>query len=265
MPSVEAKAAFLEGCADSDRISCSTSQLATFFVPPYKVGEEPLMARVGVFAVVEAGFDGAGLCGGLLCGAGLCGGLLSGGGVSGGGVASLAAADSVKGSGPDADTGCRNTSPPAEVVVPSPPGLVSTTARATAAASATIVVASRGTERHQGFDGGSGGVPPAPPGGAGGGGGGGPSRPPDSGPEGGPVGRSDDGGFGGGCEGLVGHGGWPEGCVVTGSSSQAEGFRSPLGVPRLIRGKLRIYCTPGDHCVRRPGGGRKPSVPTVTG
>ncbi|CAM5342911.1 hypothetical protein SAVIM338S_01088 [Streptomyces avidinii] len=203
MPSVEAKAAFLEGCADRDRISCSTSQLATFFVPPYRVGEDPLMARVGAFPVADAGCDGTGLCGAGLCGGLLSGGLLSGGGVfggglSGGGVACLAAVDGVNGSGPDAAAGCRNTSSPAEVLVPPPPGLVSTTARVTAAASATIVVASRGTDRHQGFDGGSGGTPPGPPGGAGGGGGGGPSRPPDNGPEGGPVGRSDDGGFGGG-------------------------------------------------------------------
>lgn len=202
MPSDEANAAFLEGCADSTLICFSTSQAATSRVPPYRSGAAPLTLRVVVGPVA----DGVSA--------------LEGGGLSGGAVASLAAVDSVKGSGPDAATGCRKTSLPAEVVVPPPPlGLVSTTARVTAAARATMVVASRGTERHQGLCGGSGGpggAPlPDPPGGAGGGGGGGPSRPPDRGPEGGPVGRPDEddgGGCEGGCDGCVGHGGcWPEG------------------------------------------------------
>lgn len=182
---------FLAGCAESTLICFSTSQLAVSCVPPYRPGEEPLTLRVAVVPVVPAA-DGAFDCG------------VS----SGGGVACLAAVDSVKGSGPEAAAGCRNTSSPAEVVVPPLPlGLVSTTARVTAAARATTAVASRGRERHQGpFSGGPADPPPDPlhppdpPGGAGGGGGGGPSRPPDNGPEGGPVGRS-DGGCDGGCEG----------------------------------------------------------------
>lgn len=214
MPSEEANAAFLAGCSDSTWICLSTSQLATFCVPPYRVGEDPLMLRVG--AVPDVGFAGGWGCD-VGCEAGCDAGwdaVGDTGGVSGGGVASLAAVDSVNGSGPEAAAGCRKTSLPAVVLVPPLPlGLVSTTARATAAAMATIVVASRGTERHQGLCGGSGGMPPEPPGGAGGGGGGGPSRPPDKGPEGGPVGRPDDGGgCDGGCDGCVGHGGcWPEG------------------------------------------------------
>lgn len=211
MPSDEANAAFFEGCADSTWICFSTSQLATSLLPVYRVGEEPLMLRVAAVAVPE-GADGAFDSGFFVSD-------VDGGGLSGGGVACLAAVDWVKGSGPDAAAGCRNTSLPAEVVVPPPPlGRVSTTARVTAAAMATMVVASRGTERHQalcGGSGGPGGTPdPEPPGGAGGGGGGGPSCPPESGPEGGPVGRpdEDDGGCEGGCDGCVGHGGcWPEG------------------------------------------------------
>lgn len=215
MPSDEAKAAFLAGCADSTRICFSTSQAGTAGVPPYSSGEAPLTLRVTVVPVgagtLDSGFDG-GFDSGFASG-------FEGGGLSGGGVACLAAVDSVKGSGPEAAAGCRKTSLPAEVVVPPPPlGLVSTTARVTAAARATIVVASRGTDRHQALCGGSGGPggtpPPDPPGGAGGGGGGGPSRPPERGPEGGPVGRpdEDDGGCEGGCDGCVGHGGcWPEG------------------------------------------------------
>lgn len=208
MPSAEANAAFLEGSADSTLICFSTSQAATSLVPPYSSGEAPLTLGVVAAVPVAGGVFGPGFVSAV-----------EGGGLSGGAVASLAAVDSVKGSGPDAATGCRKTSLPAAVVVPPPPlGLVSTTARVTAAARATIVVASRGTERHQGLCGGSGGpggTPlPDPPGGAGGGGGGGPSRPPERGPDGGPVGRpdEDDGGCEGGCDGCVGHGGcWPEG------------------------------------------------------
>ncbi len=207
VPSEEAKAAFLAGCAESTRICFSTSQLATLLVPAYSSGEAPLTLRVAAVPVADGAFDSGFVP------------VVGGGGLSGGAVASLAAVDSVKGSGPDAAAGCRKTSLPAEVVVPPPPlGLVSTTIRVTAAARATIVVASRGRERHQGLCGGSGGpggTPlPDPPGGAGGGGGGGPSRPPDRGPDGGPVGRpdEDDGGCEGGCDGCVGHGGcWPEG------------------------------------------------------
>lgn len=231
MPSDEAKAAFLEGSAESTLICFSTSQAGTDGVPPYSSGEAPLTLRVTVVGAADGGFDAGfdsgvvpGFVSGFFSGVdGLDGveggGGCGGGGLSGGGVACLAAVDSVKGSGPEAAAGCRKTSLPAEVVVPPLPlGLVRTTARVTAAARATIVVASRGTERHQGLCGGSGGpggTPlPDPPGGAGGGGGGGPSRPPERGPEGGPVGRpdEDDGGCEGGCDGCVGHGGcWPEG------------------------------------------------------
>lgn len=263
MPNVEAKAAFLAGCAASTWICFSTSQLATFLVPAYSSGEDPLTLRVAVLgdAVLSAVALG------------------DGGGLSGGGVACLAAVDSVKGSGPDAAAGCRNTSLAAVVEVPPPPGRVSTTATATTAARATMAVASRGRDFHQGPRGGGPAAPPPPAlpggtGGAGGGGGGGPSRPPERGPEGGPVGRSDDGGTDddGGCvrgldEGWGG--GWPEGCVVTGSSFQAEEFRSHMDAFRYscteISGFLRVWCTPGCHCVLRPGGGRKPRVPTVAG
>lgn len=155
MPSEEAKAAFLPGCAESTRICFSTSQLATLAVPPYSSGEAPLTLRVAVVPVADGAFDSGFVP--------VVGPVVAGAGLSGGAVASLAAVDSVKGSGPDAAAGCRKTSLPAEVVVPPPPplGLVSTTARVTAAARATIVVASRGTERHQGLCGGSGG-PGAP-------------------------------------------------------------------------------------------------------
>ncbi|MER6254939.1 hypothetical protein ABT224_26655 [Streptomyces sp. NPDC001584] len=183
----------MAGSALSDPISFSTSQLATFLVPPYTPGAEPLTLLVPTGPV------------GLAFGPTVPWG--EGGGLSGGGGASFTTVDSVKGSGPEAATGWRNTSPPALSAFP--PGRVSTTARATTAATATSAVTSRGTERHQGPPAGPGAGPPGPPGGAGGGGGGGPCCPPESGPEGGPVGRSEDGGR-------------PEGCVVTGSSSQEE-------------------------------------------
>ncbi len=216
MPRVEAKAAFLAGCADSSWISFSTSQLATFLVPAYTPGAEPLTLRVTVCVPWPSVALGVGRAVPLGDAVGLCGG-----GLSGGGVASFTAVDSVNGSGPLEATGCRNTSPPAVVEVPL--GRVRTTTRAATAATATSAVASRGTatvtDRHQGPFAGPGppgpSAPPdppdapAPPGGAGGGGGGGPCCPPESGPDGGPVGRSDDGGR-------------PEGCVVTGSPSKEE-------------------------------------------
>lgn len=129
-------------------------------------------------------------------------GLVDGTGLSGSGAASAVALDGVNGSGPEAATGWRNTSPPAWSEVPL--GRVSTRARATTAATATSAVASRGTERHHGPR--AGGPPelelPEPPGGAGGDGGGGPWPPPESGPDGGPVGRPDEGGGeDGGCAG----------------------------------------------------------------
>lgn len=196
------------------------------------------------------------------------GGMLPGGGLSGGGVACAAAVDSVKGSGPDAATGCRNTSPPAEVPVPPPVGLVSTTARVTAAARATTAVASRGTDRHQGF-------------------GGGPDAPRSDH-------RSDRPHRPIPQEGRAA---WTEGLPVrrtaarkadpwaarsrtekhvTGAAAAAHRRvvwsrallprrRSPvhMDVPQGIRGHLRISDAPVDHCVRRPGGGRKPGMPTV--
>lgn len=217
MPRVEAKAAFLAGCTDSSWISFSVSQLATFRVPAYTPGAEPLTLRVPVWVpglAVALGVGRAVPRGDVV---GLCGG-----GLSGGGAASFTAVDSVNGSGPLEATGWRNTSPPALVDVPL--GRVRTTMRAATAATATSAVASRGTDRHQGpwlFSGAGPPGPSEPPdppgpsgptgplGGAGGGGGGGPCCPPESGPEGGPVGRSDDGGR-------------PEGCVVTGSPSKEE-------------------------------------------
>ncbi|KOV10529.1 hypothetical protein ADK91_11045 [Streptomyces sp. XY511] len=213
MPSVAAKAAFLAGSAASTLICFSTSQLTTSWVPPYTPGAEPLTLRVPVVvpwvvgaAPVPLG-DGAGLCGG---------------GLSGGGASSFTTVDSVKGSGPAAAAGCRNTSPPA---LGAPLGRVSTTARATTATTATSAVASRGTDRHQGALSGPGPPGPAgpagPPGGPVGGGGGGTCRPPDSGPDGGPVGRSD------GPVGRSDDGCQPEECVLTGSSSQEEGV--PIG------------------------------------
>lgn len=138
MPRPEAKAAFLAGSAPSDPISFSTSQLATFLVPPYTPGAEPLTLLVPTGPV--------GLALGLTWAVPVpCG---EGGGLSGGGGASFTTVDSVKGSGPVAATGWRNTSPPALSVVP--PGRMRTTASATTAATATSAVTSRGTDRHQG-------------------------------------------------------------------------------------------------------------------
>ncbi|KOU18646.1 hypothetical protein ADK51_28230 [Streptomyces sp. WM6368] len=191
----------MAGSAFSEPISFSTSQLTESLVPVYTPGAEPLTLLVPTGALALAlGLTWAEPVpwgeGGRLCGVGL-----SGGGVS------FTATDSVKGSGPEAATGWRNTSPPALLDVPL--GRVRTTARATTATTATSAVTSRGTDRHQGPLAGPWPWPPGPPGGPVGGGGGGPCCPPESGPEGGPVGRSEDGGR-------------PEGCVVTGSSSQEE-------------------------------------------
>ncbi|GGY94217.1 hypothetical protein GCM10010343_19360 [Streptomyces avidinii] len=203
----------MAGSAFSDPISFSTSQLTVSLVPVYTPGAEPLTLLVPTCAV--------GLTLGLTCAVPVPwgeGGRLSGVGLWGGGV-SFTATESVKGSGPEAATGWRNTSPPALLDVPV--GRVRTTARATTATTATSAVTSRGTDRHQGPLAGPWPWPwpPGPPGGAGGGGGGGPCCPPESGPEGGPVGRSEDGGR-------------PDGCVVTGSSSQEDGVPwGPLCAP----------------------------------
>ncbi len=140
MSSVAAKAAFLAGSAASTLICFSTSQLATFWVPPYTPGAAPLTLRVP-WVVVPCLVGAAPV--GLGDGAGFCGAVLSGGGAS-----SFTTVDSVKGSGPAAAAGWRNTSPPA--VPGGPLGRVSTSARATAATTATSTVARRGTERHQG-------------------------------------------------------------------------------------------------------------------
>jgi hypothetical protein len=101
----------------------------------------------------------------------------------------VVAVDFVKGSGPVAAAGCRNTSP----FACEPPVLVSTTATTTAATTTAASTATRGIDDHQwrrGFS-----APPPPPldgrpGGPGGGWDGGPDR----GPEGGPVGRPEAGG-----------------------------------------------------------------------